>query len=179
MPRINQSVETSVINEQGELIEKRANRVLSWGDEPNFIKLYIDDILYLQDMPQQYAKLTWALLQRISYAGDQDGMCVVLVSRIKKAICEELGWKRIQTFDNALRKLVDGKILYRIDRSIYRFNPYLFGKGDWQDISRLRLEVNYDEFKGKTFETIIKYKEHEPQIEGQLSFNVGERAVNE
>ena len=75
-------------------------------------------------------------------------MCVVLVPRIKQAICEEMGWKRVSSFDNALQKLLAGKILYRVDRSIYRFNPYFFGKGDWQDISRLRLDINYDEIRG-------------------------------
>ena len=168
MPRVNQSVETSILNEQGELIEKRANRTLSWGDEPNYIKLYIHDVLYLQDLPKQYANLTWALLKRISYAGDKDGMCIVLAPRIKKAICDELGWKRTSTFDNALHKLTDGKILYRIDRSIYRFNPYLFGKGDWQDIARLRLEINYSDIHGRTFSSNLEYKEK--PIDGQMEF---------
>lgn len=85
-------------------------------------------------------------------------MCVVLVPRIKQAICEEMGWKRVSSFDNALQKLLAGKILYRVDRSIYRFNPYFFGKGDWQDISRLRLDINYDEIKGRTFKINVEYK---------------------
>lgn len=41
---------------------------------------------------------------------------------------------------------------------MYNFNPYLFGKGDWQDIGRLRLEINYDDIKGKTFKTVCEYK---------------------
>lgn len=165
MPKINQSVETSVINEHGELVSKRANRTLSWGAEPPYIKLYIQDILYLSDMPKQYVAVTEALLKRVSYAGDEDGMCVTLVPRTKENICKELGWKNIQTLDNALQKLIKGKIIERVDRSIYRFNPYLFGKGDWQDIARLRLEVNYDDIKGRTFMTHINYKEEE---DGQL-----------
>lgn len=160
MPKIRQSIETSVIDERtGELVSKRANKVLSWGDEPNYIKLYLQDIMYLSNMPKQYATLTACLLKRISYAGDEDGMCIVLVPRIKQAICKEMDWKRISSLDNAIQKLLAGKILYRVDRSIYRFNPYLFGKGDWQDIARLRLEVNYDDIAGKTFKTNVEYKE--------------------
>lgn len=104
-------------------------------------------------MPKKYVAVTEALLKRVSYAGDADGMCVVLAPRIKKAICEELGWKTVASLDNALQKLLAGKIIYRVDRSMYRFNSYLFGKGDWQDISRLRLEINYDDIKGRTFKT--------------------------
>lgn len=96
------------------------------------------------------------MLKRVSYAGDADGMCVVLAPRIKKAICEELGWKTVASLDNALQKLLAGKIIYRVDRSMYRFNSYLFGKGDWQDISRLRLDINYDEIRGRTFKTNVE-----------------------
>lgn len=173
MPRINQSVETSVLNDKGEIVSKRANKTMSWGDEPNYIKLYLQDIMYMSDMPKQYAGLTACLLKRISYASDEDGLCVALVPRIKKAICEEMGWKRTSSLDNALQKLLAGKILYRIDRSMYQFNPYLFGKGDWQDISRLRLEINYDDIKGKTFKTVCEYQERPKNvIAGQLMFNM-------
>lgn len=161
MPKINQSIETSVMDERGELVSKRANRVLSWGDEPSYIKLYLQDIMYLADIPKQYAALTFALLKRVSYAGDEEGMCVVLAPRIKQVICKELGWKRVSSFDNALQKLLAGKILYRLDRGIYQFNPYLFGKGDWQDISNLRLNIQYDDIKGRSFSINVDYAEKE------------------
>ena len=163
MPRILQSVETSVMNDRGELVSKRANQTLSWGDEPAYVKLYLQDVMYLHDMPKQYAGLTACLLRRVSYAGDEDGMCVTLVPRIKKSICNEMGWKRTSTLDNALQKLIAGKIIYRLDRGIYKFNPYLFGKGDWQDIARLRLEINYSEIEGRTFKTNVDYKEEHPE----------------
>ena len=57
---------------------------MSWGDEPAYVKLYLQDVMYLHDMPKQYAGLTACLLRRVSYAGDEDGMCVTLVPRIKK-----------------------------------------------------------------------------------------------
>lgn len=160
MPRLNQSVETMVINSDGSMESKRANRVLSWGDEPSYIKLYLKDMMYLNDMPAQYAGLTLALLRRVSYAGEEDGMCVTLVPRVKETICRELGWKRVSTLDNALQKLVSGKVLYRLDRGIYKFNPYLYGKGDWQDISRMRLEINYSEMEGRTFQTNVEYEKN-------------------
>lgn len=167
MPQIKQSIETSVMNEKGEMISKRANQTLSWGEEPQYVKLYLQDIMYLSDMPKQYVAVTESLLKRITYAGEIHGMCVILAPIIKQAICKECGWKKVQSLDNALQKLVKGKILERVDRSVYRFNPWLFGKGDWQDICRLRLEISYDEIKGKTFQTVCEYNESE---DGQLSF---------
>lgn len=159
MPSIKQSVETSVINEQGELVSKRANRTLSWGSEPAFIKLYLQDVLYLSDMPKHHEKILYELLKRSTYAGEKDGMQVCLSAGIKRIISKELGLKNNRSINNALSNLVKGKILYRVETGVYNFNPYLFGKGDWQDIARLRLEVNYDDIKGKTFKTVCKYKE--------------------
>lgn len=161
MPKIRQSVETKVLDEKtGKFVTKRANKTLSWGEEPSYIKLYLEDIMYLSDMPKQYAGLTMALLKRMSYAGDEDGMCVTLIPRIKKAICGELGWDNVKSLNNALSKLVEGNILHRIDRGLYQFNPYLFGKGDWQDVGRLRLDITYD-VKGRTFQTYASYNSNE------------------
>lgn len=178
--QIRQSVEVGVLDEKtGEIVTKRANRTYSHGEEPSYIKLYLEDIMYWSDMPKQYAALTMALLKRMSYAGDEDGMCVVLVPRYKKAICKELGWKNERSINNALVKLVEGKILFRIDRSIYRFNPFFFGKGDWQDIDHLRMEVNYTPEKGRTFQTVVAYAE---ERNGQLKLEIppeGEPPENE
>lgn len=162
MPRINQSIETTVVDENGAVKQYRSNQVKVWGDEPAYVKLYLKDLMYLADMPKQYADLTMALLKRVSYAGDTDGLCVTLVSRTKKTICEELGWKNVSSLDNALQKLLKGKILFRVDRGIFRMNPNLFGRGDWQDISRLRMEIGYD-ISGKSFSTVCEYAEKEAE----------------
>lgn len=158
MPKIRQSIEQTEKDSNGNVISSSKHQVLSWGEEPNYIKLYLQDVMYLHDIPKQYGGLIYSLLTRVSYAGEKDGMCVTLVSHTKKTICEELGWKTVATLDNALQKLLMGKILYRVARSVYRFNPYLFGKGNWQDIARMRLEINYSEIKGRTFQTNIEYE---------------------
>lgn len=161
MPKIKQSIETSVINEHGEIVSKRANQTLSWGTEPSFIKLYLQDVLYLSDMPTKHSAILYELLKRSTYAGDKDGMQVIVNASLKRRIQDTLGFKNISSVNNAITDLVKGKILYRADVGMYNFNPYLFGKGDWQDISRLRLEVNYDDIRGKTFKTVCEYKEQQ------------------
>lgn len=169
MPKIQQSVETEVLNEYGEIISRRANRTLSWGSEPAFVKLYLQDVLYLSDMPKYHEKILYELLKRSTYAGDKNGMQVSLSAGTKRLMCKDLGIKNTHSIDNALSDLVKGKILYRIETGVYNFNPYLFGKGDWQDIARLRLEINYDDIKGKTFKTVCEYKEEE---NGQIAMNL-------
>ena len=56
MPRINQSIETEVYDANGNLVSKRANKTLSWGAEPSYIKLYLQDILYFSDLPKHHEK---------------------------------------------------------------------------------------------------------------------------
>lgn len=157
VPKIKQSIETSVLNDQGEMVSKRANKTLSWGSEPAYIKLYLQDVLYLSDMPTKHSAVLYELLKRASYAGDKDGMQVIINASLKRRIAEALGLKNIGSISNAITDFVKGKILYRADVGMYNFNPYLFGKGDWQDISRLRLEINYDDIKGKTFKTVCEF----------------------
>ena len=170
MPKINQSIETSMMNEQGEIVSKRANKTLSWGNEPSYIKLYLQDVLYLSDMPTKHSAVLYELLKRATYAGEKDGMQVIINSSLKRRIQEALDFKNISSIHNAITDLVKGKILYRADVGMYNFNPYLFGKGEWQDIARLRLEVNYDDIKGRTFKAVCEYKE-DGNGQFQMSFN--------
>lgn len=158
MPSIKQSVETEVWDEQGNMVSKRANKTLSWGSEPPFVKLYLQDVLYLSDVPKSHESIIFELIKRATYAGDKYGMTVTLSAGMKQIIAEELKIANVRSINNALSDLVKGKILFRIATGVYQFNSYFFGKGDWQDIARLRLEINYDEIKGRTFKTVCGYK---------------------
>lgn len=140
----------------GEITKSKETIVTAHGSEPDYVKLYLQDILYLKDMPPQYSAVLLSLLKRASYAGDDLGMCVVLAPIIRKQICEEVNLKGPQSLANVLQKLVKGEILIWKDRGVYQLNPWLFGKGKWADISSLRLEVNYYPNSGRTFKTVIE-----------------------
>lgn len=151
MPDTKQSNKNFNVQTGGKLASPSTNDMVICGDTPKYMKLYLKDVMYLHNMPKQYANLIICLLRRISYAGDSDGMCVTLVSRTKKAICNEMGWQRTSTLDNALHKLIEGKILSRVDRGIFKFNSMLFGKDTWHDIAKVQLEIVYDDINGRTF----------------------------
>jgi len=157
----------------GEMSEQVTERLISWGQEPDYVKLYLQDILYLFDMPAQYLTTLMALLKRMNYAGEHFGMCVMLLPAIKREICEELEFQKRQSLDNALQKLLKGKILYRVDKGIYRLNPHLFGRGDWKDIARLRLKTNHDVIDGRTFRTVVESACHTTAKKGQESATEG------
>ena len=118
------------------------------GEEPNYVKLYLEDISYLHRLPATAGALLHELLKYITY-GTQE---VVLNSVVKKRIAEATGMN-IRTVDNRLQELVKSGIISRIDIGTFMLNPYLFGKGDWKTINELRnknihLSIVYDKETG-------------------------------
>ena len=174
MPSIKYSSTQTVTDETGKVIKKEEKVTKSWGTEPQYIKIYLEDILYLVDMPPHHSGILYELIKRASYA--DEGMEVVLSAGLKKKIAEVLGIKNIRSINNALSDLVKGQVLHKIGTGLYLLNPYLFGKGDWQDIAKLRLEVNYD-LKGKSFRTICEYKS-DPGRQQELPMNFEENVAD-
>lgn len=162
MGRVGRIREQRVVdNATGEITTDITTVTYPTGDEPPYVKLYIADVLYLRDMPRRYEAITLALLKRVSYAGDEQGLCVSVNRFVKESICKEIGWENTISVDNALQVLMKGEILYRVARGVYRFNPYLFGRGNWADVKRLRMEINYDAIQGRTFMTNVDYRDGE------------------
>ena len=175
MPTIRQSSVETVMDENGNIKERRTNQNLSWGDEPPFIKLYLQDILYLSDIPKSHENILFELLKRATYANSEYGMTVTLSSGMKKIIADTLKIKNVRSINNALSELVKGKILTRIATGVYQFNPFFFGKGDWQDVSNLRLQIDYNAIKGKTFAAVCaEYNEKKSEPDQAAENSSGE-----
>ena len=128
------------------------------SQEPAYIKLYVQDVLYLRDLPSSLGTLLLQLLTRATYADEEDGLCVSLTPYVKKRILEKLGWKKTASMNNALSKLVKGDIIRRLGGGTYQLNPYLFGKGAWKDVDKIRATWEYS-LDGRTYSTAITYKD--------------------
>lgn len=135
----------------GVITRQESNRVIRWEDEPGYVKLYLQEFPYLSGALKQYAPVILSLLKRLSYAGGERGMCVVLTTDIKNDVCFEVGLQRKSSLDNILHELIKGKIMFRVGRGIYQFNPYLFGRGQWPDIAKIRKKVDYIPGDRQTF----------------------------
>jgi predicted transcriptional regulator len=114
------------------------------GEEPSYIKLYLADISYLYELPTTSGDLMFELLNYVTY-GTQE---IILNTAAKKRIAEETGMA-LKTVNNRLSMLVSKGIIARKDPGVYQLNPYLFGKGDWKTIKKLRdtnlhLKIEYD-----------------------------------
>lgn len=110
--------------------------------EPNYLKLYIDDLGLLNKLS---GGETRALIQ-IAAIANYDGE-MVLPLAIKKRIAEKAGVK-VNSISDTLTKLINKGIIKRLDPTLYVLNPDLFAKGKWRDIREQR----------KAFQSITTYK---------------------
>lgn len=124
----------------GEVMQERFVQQVYQDKEPNYVKLYIDNLILLNGLPKGTTDTIMELLKYMSYENT-----IILNSYIKKEIADSLGFKTVQSLDNNINKLVKKGILSRIGRGTYRANAFLFGKGDWNDIKQIRFEIVFGE----------------------------------
>lgn len=139
-----EQVNTTTDVHTGEIIEikRHTNTVLE--KEPDFVKLYVQDIVRLKALPNSSAMVLNLLLKSMSYKN-----IIPAYAPIKRMICAELGIG-MDSLNKAIDNLYKAGILIRIERGIYMADPNLFGKGEWKNINNLRLTIEYKEDGTKT-----------------------------
>lgn len=112
--------------------------------EPDFVKVYIEDMLMLMRLSPSHLKLVMWLSRRLTYAGEDMGLCVSFSTALKKLCVEQVGMASVAVLDNALSALNKAGVIKRLGIGLYQLNPYFVGKGNWADISRIRVTIDYD-----------------------------------
>lgn len=142
----------------GEVFQSTQESVLPV--EPDYVKLYLADLVVLNDIPKWVSGILHELLKRMNYQNE-----IVLNAEIKRRIAMELDIVP-QTIDNALVIFIKKSVLYRNGKGVYLANPYLFGKGKWSDIRKIRLSISYG-INGKEMEGEIKKFENDQGIQDE------------
>lgn len=161
MPKINQRIESVIVNGEGELFSYDRNVSYSLGSEPPYVKMYLDTILYLKDLPKGYNPVLLSILKRLPWANQEQG--IAINAALKRIIAKEVCCS-VSRIDHAITDFVKGELLYRMDTGLYRVNPNLFGRGEWADIAKLRLEITFDA-QGKTIMGEIGRKNKNGEIQ--------------
>ncbi|HBO5902128.1 TPA: hypothetical protein L4614_005858, partial [Pseudomonas aeruginosa] len=112
MAKITMSNTRTITDEDGSIRYQEEDLTVNWGKEPNYIKLYLDTVLYLKDLPKGLNTILYALLKRMSY-GNQ----LVLNAALKRQIAEEIDLS-VSSINNAITKFVKGELLERIDTGL-------------------------------------------------------------
>ena len=118
--------------------------------EPDYIKLYIDDIGYLMGIQEGHRTILLYIAASVGY----DGFVTLTLAR-KARIAATVGMA-VKTIENAITNFLKTGILYREGRCEYQLNPSLFAKGEWRHIRERR----------ESFNLQISYSTHGKRILG-------------
>lgn len=127
-----------VDSETGEILEESHLKTLKVEREPDYIKLYIQDLTLLNELPKSNGTILNECLKYMNYENQ-----ISLNSYMKKRISDKINLS-VETINKAIQSLCDKGILFRVYRGVYEANPYLFGRGKWEDIKKLRVNITYD-----------------------------------
>lgn len=140
---IREWIENTTVDENGEFIKEDKKVTYRVDKEPDFVKLYLDDLMLLEGLPKSTAAVFYELLKFMTYADSENGQIVIINSYVRKQILNSVkGISNPQTITNAISALKKVGILSEVDRATYRVNPKLIGKGDWRDILNLRTRIS-------------------------------------
>jgi len=131
--------DSRVVNsETGEIVQETNTVTWQIPKEPNYVKVYLDQIVVLADLNGWIAKILWELVQQSGWANE--GQLIIINASYKRLLSEKLGLK-VQTITNAISELAKKRIILKKDRGLFLLNPQFFGKGDWADVSKIRYQV--------------------------------------
>jgi hypothetical protein len=146
--KIHSSVTKEMVNQDGELMSSETILTKKVEAEPEFVKLYLKDLLHMKDIPKGMNSVLLALLKRMRYDNR-----VYITQLDRKEITTELGVVEV-TVRKAIDEFCLKNILQKIETSVYVFNPQYVGRGKWEDIKRIEFKANY-EGKGRILDIQI------------------------
>lgn len=158
------TIEKEIINsDTGEVLqfEVETEKVL-YDKEPDYVKLYLGDIIRLKDLPPTSEKLLMLIVKHMGYNN-----IFQAYKPLKIIISQQLNIS-IHTLNNQISNLKRAGILIPLNqygKGLYLVDPDLFARGNWKDIKNLRLIVEYNSDGTK------KLSSNAPQKVRQLVFN--------
>ncbi len=144
---------------------KRQQQVAVLTTEEKYYKFYHAGLMYISDMPAEYHRVLYALLDNMSYVDQtveglgEYGMHIFVNKTVKEGIAQALGMENYRSLDNIICQLVKGNVLIRIGKGILRPNPYIVARGAWKEIAHLRRECGHPFAAGETFKSACAQKD--------------------
>lgn len=131
--KVVQTQETVLANyDTGEIHKVDKTNIYNLPSEPPFIKIYLEDIARILDLPHGPQTVLIALIRKLDYEG-----MISITPSARERIAKSLNIK-VVTLNNYLTTLVDSEVLRRVGRGEYEVNPNLMSKGDWVETQKRR-----------------------------------------
>ena len=160
--KIYQTETKTIIDHQtGEILQTEHNQKSFVEREPDYVKLYLQDVARLKDLPQSSSNLMTLIVKSMGYNN-----LFFAFKPLKEIFCEELNMP-MNTLNKQIDNLRKAQILLPIPnkRGCYLVDPNLFARGSWNDIKQLRLVIDYNIDGTRTLSS------NAPEQLKQLSFN--------
>jgi hypothetical protein len=138
-----------VVNETGEILSTLNSRTFVEEVEPKFVKVYMEDLMYLEKMPLGYGAILWQLVRLMNFETN----VVNLTPQLREDITKNLGCS-IHSVNQAISSFMKIGLISSTRRGTYVMNPYVFGKGSWQDVKKIRAEIEWSS-EGRSIKTTI------------------------
>lgn len=140
MGKIIRQIQKTVTDEDGIVLKEEIEKESFLEKEPDFIKVYLEDLSYLKNLPKWTNRILYEILSFMNYENE-----IILTSYLKDKIARKLDINGQKTIDNSISEFVKTGVLIREARSVFKANPMYFGKGSWSNIKKIRLEISYKE----------------------------------
>ncbi|SFP99655.1 replication/maintenance protein RepL [Hydrogenimonas thermophila] len=130
-----------VDNQTGEVLKTEQDRIIKVSKTPDFVMMFTENLGALMRLTKSEISVLSVILQRYVMRGN----AVVLDTKIRKLIVEAAELKSLSTLRTILYNLKKKQIFLEneTDGLLY-INPYLFGKGSWNEIRKLRQEFIWE-----------------------------------
>lgn len=138
-----------VDDNSGEILKTSRTEISMFESEPPYVKLYLNDIGRLNGLNTSEQKILNELIFNMGYKN-----IVPSYKPVKLLIAEKLNMN-YNTLNERIKSLCKKGILIRQARGFYIMDPNLFGRGNWNDIKKIRMVVEYNEDGTKTINTEI------------------------
>ncbi len=142
-----QNIHTTINKETNKVTSQTTTSKIKVDKEPNYVKLYLDDICLLNNLPKTSSAILNELLLCSNYNNE-----ISLSRGIKNRIAKDLDVTNGH-LDNTISKLSKFGILKKIDVGLYVLNPFIFGRGNWLEIKSIRATWKYSD-KGRELDIV-------------------------
>ena len=151
----------TLVDSNGSVTEQisTTKKTYSFPKEPNYIKLYFDHLNAFNGIQVSMSPILYDFLKYSTYADPEDengGMILICNKALKERVAKtcEVSLSRV---DHAITEFVKKEYMTRLGTGLYQFNPFLFGKGDWRDVYKIR--ATYDYTNGEVIADIVHSEE--------------------
>ncbi len=150
-------ISETVNNVTGEVVSTKKDEVIRREKTPQFIMLFTEGApdLVKANLTKSQSHVLWKILEKYTHTGNS----LKITTATKKIMAKELNLT-LRTVGAYIRVLIHKNVIQELDiygSKDYFLNPHIFGRGEWNNIKKLRyettVEFNFEKNEAQTTRT--------------------------